>query len=97
MRKRRVRLDRVDELEIGGQRGDRATDGRDDADGERVGVPERAADRGDRLADDDAGRVAERERRERVRRGLTRRTPTSSKTSQPTIRAGTRSWSANST
>ena len=37
----------------------------DDADRERVLVPERAADRRHRLADDDAARVAERKRRQR--------------------------------
>ena len=46
---RRVGLDRVDEVVAARQRGDRAPDRRDDADRERVGVAERAADRGDGL------------------------------------------------
>ena len=42
-------------------------DGRDDAGRERVGVPERAADRSDGRTNDDARRLPERHRREGVR------------------------------
>ena len=71
---RRVDLDRVDQLEVRhGQRRDRAADGRDDPDGERVLVAERAPDRRDGLADDDvvgaAERHAPRARARRARRG----------------------------
>ena len=70
---RGVDLDRVDQLEVGRRQGrDRAADRRDDPDGERVLVAERAADRGDRLADDDVGGAAERQHRERVRGGRRR-------------------------
>ena len=61
---RRVDLDRLGDVVGGGQRRDRALGRRDDADRERVLLAERAADRGDRLADDDAARVAERHGRE---------------------------------
>ena len=89
---RRVDLDRVDELEVrDGQRCDRPADRRDDADGERVLVAERAPDRRDRLADDDTAEWPSGTGCERMPGGSTRITPTSSKTSQPTIVAGTRS------
>ena len=71
-----------------GQRRDRAPRRRDDADRERRLLAERAADRRDRLADGHRGRVAERDRGERVRFGSTWSTPTSSNRSQPTIFAG---------
>ena len=64
---RRVHLDRVDQVVLRGQRLDRALGRRDDADRERVLVPERAADRRDGLADDDPARVAERQRSQLVR------------------------------
>ena len=67
---RRVGLDRVDQVVAAGQRGDRAPDRGDDADGERIGIPERAADRGHGLADDDTARVAERHRIEGVEGGI---------------------------
>src|SRR5919201_1530386 len=58
----RVGLDRVHEAVARGQRGDRALRRRHDAHAERVRVPERASDRGNRLADLDAGGDAERNR-----------------------------------
>ena len=61
-----IGLDRVDEVIVGGQRLDRAVDGRDDPDGERVLVAEGAADRSHGFADADQARVAERQRRQRV-------------------------------
>ena len=66
----RVGLDRVDEAITARQGRNRAPNRRDDADRERVGVPERATDRSDGLADDDAARVAERHRIERVQRRI---------------------------
>src|SRR3954453_19466477 len=67
---RRVRLDRVDEVEARSERRDRAAGRRDDADGERVLLRKGAADGGDRLADGRPGRGGARGGRERVGGGL---------------------------
>ena len=64
---RRIRLDRVHEVVVRRrQRVDRPADRRDDADAQRADVAERAADRGDGLADLGRSRIAERDGRERV-------------------------------
>ena len=67
---RGVGLDRVDQREVGGQRVDRAVNRRHDADAERVLVAERAPDRRYRVAHGDGGRIAERNRVERVIGGI---------------------------
>ena len=95
----RVGLDRVRDGEPArGERVDRAAGGRDDADGQRALLAERASDRGDRLADDDLRRSRRAGRgRGAWSAGVTRITPTSLKRSQPTTRPPIRSPSANST
>ena len=61
-----VRLDGAEEIVVRRERGDRPACPRDDPDRERGGVPERRADRGDRLADLQICGVPERKRAERV-------------------------------
>ena len=64
---RRIRLDCVHEVVVRRrQRVDRPADRRDDADAQRADVAERAADRGDGLADLGRSRIAEGNGRERM-------------------------------
>jgi hypothetical protein len=62
-----IRLDRVDDVVlVDGDRLDRAVDRRDDADGERILVSERAPDGRNGLTDDNGRRLPERDRSEPV-------------------------------
>src|SRR6185312_3576459 len=63
---RRVRLDGIDDVVKTGKRPNRPLGGRHDSDREGARLPERAADRGDRLADDHLGGIPQRNGCERV-------------------------------